>query len=72
MLKGNNSILTVIVDETEITQELLNIMIERATNNPSVKYSIGILSLDPPSKYEIINNLSIYLNYRTVENKIIN
>ena len=71
MLKKNN-IQTLGIQEENITQEMINIFIVKASVNVNLNYCISIISIKEPAKcFNICKNFKIYLNGRDIiDNKI--
>ena len=71
LLKKNN-IQTLCIEEEKITQEMVDIFIDKSSGQPKLNYSISIISVEAPIKcFDICDNFKIYLNGRTIMNNVI-
>lgn len=72
MLLKNQSICTLILEEQQVSQNLINLFISKAIKNPNKIYSIGVSSVLEPYNYKILLNFSVFLQTKFIfNNKIV-
>ena len=60
---NKSSIAIIILDDKQITQKLIDVFVEKATQNPNQNYVISTYNFQPAIKFEILPNLIAFIRY---------